>query len=65
MNKKADKKFSWCPVCMIHTYHQQTKDSWTCTNDDHKAMLRFRTDPWIENYRKSQLESRLPARSEV
>jgi hypothetical protein len=65
MNKKTDKKFSWCPVCMIHTYHQKSKKDWECVNDDHLALLRFRTDPWIEQYRKARTESSIPAQSEV
>lgn len=65
MKKKPDKKFSWCPVCMIHTYHQRVEREWHCINPDHQALLLYRTDPWIENYRKSKVESRIPARSEV
>ena len=65
MRKKTDKKFSWCPVCMIHTYHQKTKNGWECINQDHQALLRFRTDPWIEDYRKAELESRIPVSSEA
>jgi hypothetical protein len=65
MNKKAKQKFSWCPVCMIHTYHQKQNKDWACVNQDHQALLRFRTDPWIEEYRKAKLESRIPARSEI
>ena len=65
MKKKSDQKFSWCPVCMIHTYHKKDKGEWHCVNPDHQALLRYRTDPWIEEYRKSQLNSRIPAASEV
>ena len=65
MKETAQTKFSWCPVCMIHTYHQKTEKDWECTNADHQALLRFRTDPWIEQYRKSRLDSAIPARSEV
>ena len=65
MKKDPEKKFSWCPVCMIHTYHKRTSHGWECINPDHQALLRFRTDPWIEEYRRAKLESRLPVRSEV
>lgn len=65
MNKNPDKKFSWCPVCMIHTYHQNAKGDWRCLNPDHQALLRYRTDPWIEAYRRSKLDKRIPARREA
>ena len=65
MKKTAQTKFSWCPVCMIHTYHQKAKGDWHCLNPDHQALLHYRTDPWIEDYRKARLESCIPARSEV
>ena len=65
MKKNSDKKFSWCPVCMIHTYHRKNRHGWECLNPDHQALLRFRTDPWIEEYRREKLESRIPARNEV
>ncbi len=65
MKTQPEQKFSWCPVCMIHTYHQKAKKDWECLNQDHQALLRFRTDPWIEQYRKAKLESRIPASSEV
>jgi len=65
MKKNADLKFSWCPVCMIHTYHHKTRQGWECANPDHQALLRLRTDPWIEEYRKTSMESRVPVQSEV
>jgi len=55
MNKKKEElKFSWCPVCMVHTYHKKVRGKWLCTDWNHEDFLRLRTDPWIEEYRKSQ-----------
>lgn len=51
MSKKM--KFLWCPVCMVHTYHQESEDGWMCVNEDHDQFLQKRTDPWIEKYRAS------------
>lgn len=65
MKKKSETKFSWCPVCMIHTYHQKAKGDWHCLNPDHQALLHYRNDPWIEDYRKARVDNRIPARSEV
>lgn len=64
MKKKSDQKFSWCPVCMIHTYHQKSQSRWQCLNPDHQALLRFRTDPWIEQYRQTKTERRVLVESE-
>lgn len=44
-------KFLWCPVCMVHTYHDKGERGWTCLNEDHDHLLRKRRDPWIEKYR--------------
>jgi hypothetical protein len=65
MKKKKSKKFSWCPVCMVHTYHKKEKGIWRCTDWNHEDFLRFRSDPWIEEYRKAKIENRIPAHSEV
>jgi len=51
MSKKM--KFLWCPVCMVHTYHQESEDGWLCVNEDHDQFLQKRTDLWIEKYRAS------------
>ena len=63
MKKKEEElKFSWCPVCMVHTYHKQVRGKWHCTDWNHEDFLRLRTDPWIEEYRKSKSASRqIPA----
>ena len=53
MKKEKTTKFSWCPVCMVHTYHIKKKGTWVCNEKNHQDFLRFRTDPWIEEYRKS------------
>ncbi len=47
-------KFSWCPVCMVHTYHKKERGKWRCTDWNHEDFLRLRTDHWIEEYRASQ-----------
>jgi hypothetical protein len=60
MKKEEELKFSWCPVCMVHTYHKKEHGKWRCTDWNHKDFLRFRTDPWIEEYRKSQSALPLP-----
>jgi len=65
MKKKSDQKFSWCPVCMIHTYHHREKGEWQCVNSDHQALLRLRTDPWIEEYRQARVDRRVSVESEV
>jgi len=55
MKKKEEGlKFSWCPVCMVHTYHKKVRGKWICTDWNHEDFLRLRTDPWIEEYRKTQ-----------
>jgi len=56
MPKNPDKKFSWCPVCMIHTYHAKENGEWVCINPDHEALLRHRTDPWIKEYRQAKAD---------
>ncbi|MDZ7843907.1 MAG: hypothetical protein U5K99_03780 [Anaerolineales bacterium] len=43
--------FSWCPVCMIHTYHDLRGSNWHCTHEDHEHLLQKRNDPWIEKYK--------------
>lgn len=50
-------KFSWCPVCMVHTYHLKSRGEWDCLNEDHQIFLRLRKDPWIEQYRASKTPS--------
>ena len=65
MKNNSKKKFSWCPVCMIHTYQYKKKSEWACLNPDHQALLRHRTDPWIKAYRKAKLEGSIPTPSEV
>jgi len=54
MKNNKETKFSWCPVCMVHTYHKKVRGRWKCTDWSHEDFLRFRTDPWIEEYRKTQ-----------
>ena len=39
MKKNRQIKFSWCPVCMVHTYHQKEKEAWACRNKEHQAYL--------------------------
>ena len=65
MKKQAENKFSWCPVCMVHTYHKNQAGKWVCTEPHHEDLLRYRTDPWIEEYRKSTLALSLPVKGEV
>lgn len=48
------KKFLWCPVCMVHTYHERGKDCWVCLNEGHQRLLKNRRDPWIEEYKKNK-----------
>jgi len=55
MKKTETSKFSWCPVCMVHTYFRKVGQGWECLNKDHQAFLRFRTDPWIEQYRQEKV----------
>ena len=52
MDNREGKKFSWCPVCMIHTYHARTENGWKCVHENHEHYLRERTDPYIEKYRR-------------
>ncbi len=54
MKKTNQSRFSWCPVCMVHTYHKKEQGKWECMDQNHEDFLRFRTDPWIEEYRKSK-----------
>lgn len=61
MAKKDERKFIWCPVCMVHTYHKKVGREWVCTDWNHEDFLRFRTDPWIKEYRESQSAQRMPA----
>ncbi len=61
MNKEEERRFSWCPVCMVHTYHKKVGGKWVCTDWNHEDFLRLRTDPWIKEYRKSQPALRIPA----
>ena len=61
MNKKEKRRFSWCPVCMVHTYHKKENGKWTCTDWNHEDFLRYRTDPWIDEYRKSSVALQLTA----
>jgi len=65
MNKNENNKFSWCPVCMVHTYHQKEKGKWICTEKNHEDFLRYRTDPWIKEYRKSKSIFQMPAAREA
>lgn len=65
MNKTQHQKFVWCQVCMVHTYHQIENGLWKCQNKDHQSFLRFRTDPWIEEYRKKELAPQIPVSNEV
>jgi hypothetical protein len=57
---QQETNFIWCPVCMVHTYHKKKKGNWICTDWNHEDFLRFRTDPWIEEYRKSQKANQVP-----
>ena len=50
-------KFLWCPVCMVHTYHNRAGGQWACSNEDHPIFLRLRDDPWIEEYRENKAAS--------
>lgn len=59
MKEKEERKFSWCPVCMVHTYHKKVGGQWVCTDWNHDDFLRFRTDPWIQEYRQQQAAPRL------
>jgi len=65
MNKTQPKKFVWCPVCMMHTYQQNENGRRECQNKDHQAFLHFRSDPWIEEYRKKELARQVPVGTEV
>lgn len=56
MNNQPRKKFSWCPVCMIHTYYVWNNREWKCVNEDHDMLLRLRKDPWIQEYRQRHSE---------
>jgi hypothetical protein len=58
-DKLEKTKFCWCPVCMVHTYHKQVRGKWQCTDWNHEDFLRFRTDPWIKEYRESHTGLRL------
>jgi hypothetical protein len=64
---KADqyKKFSWCPVCMVHTYHRRQGGQWKCLEKDHALFLKYRTDPYIEKFRRSQKKQAVSANQEV
>jgi len=55
---KEQTKFSWCPVCMVHTYYKKEAGEWACSNEDHAIFLRLRDDPWIEEYRSSKASSK-------
>lgn len=44
-------KFLWCPVCMVHTYHEKGDRGWHCIDESHDELLQRRDDPWIEKYR--------------
>lgn len=48
------KKFLWCPVCMVHTYHDRGKKGWVCLNEGHQRLLKNRRDPWIEKYKQEK-----------
>ena len=65
VKKKPKTKFSWCPVCMVHTYHKKINGKWCCTDWNHDDFLRFRNDPWIDDYRRAKLEIQLPVSSKV
>ena len=65
MKNNSKKKFSWCPVCMIHTYQYKKKMEWACLNPDHQALLRHRTDPWIKEYRQARINQRVAIESEA
>jgi hypothetical protein len=65
MDHTKHKKFSWCPVCMVHTYHQKEQGKWVCTDKNHEDFLQYRTDPWIEQYRKSKTIFRTPVKREA
>ena len=65
MKKKLKTKFSWCPVCMVHTYHKRKGRKWICTDWNHEDFLRLRTDPWIKEYREQQKTIRLAAAREA
>ena len=65
MKKNKQIKFSWCPVCMVHTYYQKEKEAWTCSNKDHQAYLHFRTDPWIEEYRQENKTQNVLVKNQV
>ena len=65
MSKKEKRRFSWCPVCMVHTYHKKEKGKWICTDWNHEDFLRYRTDPWIDEYRKSKTTLQLTAQKGV
>jgi hypothetical protein len=54
LKTQKHRKFFWCPVCMVHTYHVKTMNEWQCLNEDHGIFLRLRKDPWIEEYRASK-----------
>ena len=54
MKDKEHTKFSWCPVCMVHTYHRKSKLAWECLGDHHHSYLKLRKDPWIEDYKKER-----------
>jgi len=60
MKKTDTSKFSWCPVCMVHTYHKNKGGKWECMDQSHEDFLRFRTDPWIEEYRRSRSTLPIP-----
>jgi hypothetical protein len=56
MSEDKTTKFSWCPVCMVHTYHEKRDKGWACRGEHHQLYYRKRTDPWIRQYKKKQQE---------
>ena len=61
MNRNPSTKFSWCPVCMIHTYHERAEGGWKCRGENHQLYYRERTDPWIQKYKEEQNRKLSPA----
>jgi hypothetical protein len=56
MSEDKTTKFSWCPVCMVHTYHEKRGKRWACRGEHHQRYYQQRTDPWIQQYKKEQQE---------
>jgi hypothetical protein len=50
---------------MVHTYHRLEKGEWLCLEKDHQLYLKYRTDPWIEEYRQSRAKRQVAVSSEV